>query len=94
MKNEHYRFFQNRRCEYFPCHKNIPAEDFNSLFCYCPLYTLGQKCGGNCTYGANGVKMCTDCTFPHHRENYHKIIDHFSEIMAVAAKMDSEATNC
>ena len=30
-------FFQNRPCEYFPCHKGIPEEAFNCLFCYCPL---------------------------------------------------------
>ena len=27
--SEHYKFFQNRQCEYFPCHKGIPEEDFN-----------------------------------------------------------------
>ena len=42
--SEYYKFFQNKKCEYFPCHKGIPEEDFNCLFCYCPLYTLG-KCG-------------------------------------------------
>ena len=29
---EHYRFFQNRECEYFPCHQGIDPEDFNCLF--------------------------------------------------------------
>ena len=37
--SEYYKFFQNKKCEYFPCHKGIPEEDFNCLFCYCPLYT-------------------------------------------------------
>ena len=41
------RFFQNRECRYFPCHTGVPEEEFNCLFCYCPLYTLGRKCGGN-----------------------------------------------
>ena len=40
------RFFQNRECPHFPCHRGIAAEEFNCLFCYCPLYTLGKRCGG------------------------------------------------
>ena len=44
-----YDFFQNKECEYFPCHKNADKESFNCLFCYCPLYCLGDKCGGNFT---------------------------------------------
>ena len=42
-----YSFTQHRACEFFPCHKTDHPEDFNCLFCYCPLYTLGSKCGGN-----------------------------------------------
>ncbi len=44
-QNKHYNFFQNKECEYFPCHKGVKEEDFNCLFCYCPLYTLGKHCG-------------------------------------------------
>ena len=51
--SEYYKFFQNKKCEYFPCHKGIPEADFNCLFCYCPLYTLGKSCGGNCEYLKN-----------------------------------------
>ena len=40
-----YSFTQHRACEFFPCHKTSHPEDFNCLFCYCPLYTLGSKCG-------------------------------------------------
>ena len=47
---EHFKFFQNKKCEYFPCHKTKNEEDFNCLFCYCPLYALGDKCGGNFKY--------------------------------------------
>ena len=32
-----------------PCHKTV-GESFNCLFCYCPLYALGDQCGGNFTY--------------------------------------------
>ena len=41
-----YRFFQNKECEYFPCHKAENEEEFNCLFCYCPLYRE-NKCIGN-----------------------------------------------
>ena len=37
MEERHYAFFQNRDCEYFPCHATKHPEDFNCLFCYCPL---------------------------------------------------------
>ena len=42
----HFAYFQNSRCEYFPCHKLPENGFFNCLFCYCPLYALGDKCGG------------------------------------------------
>ena len=48
-KRDASRFFQNRECRFFPCHKGVAEEEFNCLFCYCPLYTLGRKCGGNYT---------------------------------------------
>ena len=40
-----YSFMQHTACEFFPCHKTAHPEDFNCLFCYCPLYTLGDQCG-------------------------------------------------
>ena len=61
MENS-YRFFENRACQYFPCHKL--EGDFNCLFCYCPLYNR-KHCPGNHTYiEKNGrqIKVCTDCT--------------------------------
>ena len=39
-----YSFVQNRNCEFFPCHKTAHPENFNCLFCYCPLYALGSGC--------------------------------------------------
>ena len=47
---EHYKFFQNRECEYFPCHEGADPETFSCLFCYCPLYALGDQCGGCFSY--------------------------------------------
>lgn len=83
-------FFQNRDCEYFPCHKGITEKEFSCLFCYCPLYSLGKQCGGNYTYTAKGVKSCQFCTFPHQKENYPKILARFDKIKAVVRKMDGE----
>ncbi|MCL1901744.1 MAG: cysteine-rich small domain-containing protein, partial [Firmicutes bacterium] len=32
-----YNFFQNKECQYFPCHKVDNIEKFNCLMCFCPL---------------------------------------------------------
>lgn len=85
---ENYRFFQHRQCEYFPCHEGVPAENFNCLFCYCPLYALGRRCGGRCEYTDAGIKSCARCAFPHRRENYDKVIARYGEIMDAVARMD------
>ena len=68
------KYFANKTCEYYPCHEGL--EDFNCLFCYCPLY-LKEHCPGNPKYiQCNGktIKCCDDCTFPHKPENYDTII--------------------
>lgn len=83
---EHYKFCQNRQCEFFPCHKGMDADDFNCLFCYCPLYALGDKCGGNFTYLENGIKDCSNCLVPHRRENYEKIMEKMGEVMELAKR--------
>ena len=84
-----YKFFSNTKCEYFPCHKTNDPENFNCLFCYCPLYALKDKCGGNFRYTEKGIKDCTNCTLPHHRKNYDYIIGKFKEIVEIT-KLDSE----
>lgn len=70
-----YRFFENRACKYFPCHEGL--EDFNCLFCYCPLYSM-EKCPGKNEYitskDGRRIKVCTNCTFPHEPENYDTVI--------------------
>ena len=69
-----YQYFQNRECEYFPCHKGADPENFNCLFCFCPLYALGDRCGGNFSYTESGIKDCSGCRKPHRGENYDKIM--------------------
>ncbi|MBR5564745.1 MAG: metal-binding protein [Roseburia sp.] len=78
MENS-YRFFENRKCEYFPCHDGM--EELNCMFCYCPLYRV-ENCPGNPNYlDVNGksIKECSDCTFPHQPENYDVIIQILSK---------------
>lgn len=87
-EGKHYAFFQNRECEFFPCHPTDKPERFNCLFCYCPLYALGDKCGGNFQYMENGCKDCSGCKLPHVPENYGYIMDKFGEIAALAAKKE------
>ena len=83
---EHYKFNQNLKCEFFPCHKGLNEHDFNCLFCYCPLYALGDQCGGNFTFLENGIKDCSNCLIPHHRENYDKIMEKMGTVMELAKK--------
>ena len=73
--------FTNRDCEYFPCHSGVDEEDFNCLFCYCPLYALGKECGGSFVILENGVKDCSGCTIPHKKENYGRISERFPCIL-------------
>ena len=63
-----------------PNHPTDDPENFNCLFCYCPLYALGPDCGGNFSYTESGVKDCTRCTLPHRRDNYGYITSKFQEI--------------
>ena len=85
-EGKEYAFFCHRDCEYFPCHEGVDEADFNCLFCYCPLYALGDKCGGNFRYSEKGTKICTGCIFPHLRGNYGKVIDRYPEIGKLAAE--------
>ena len=83
---ENYKFYQNLECEYFPCQKGADGESINSLFCFCPLYALGDKCGGNFTYTDSGIKDCSSCLRPHRKENYDAICAGLSDVMEMAKK--------
>lgn len=88
FSEKHYAYFCNKECEYFPCHPTENPDNFNCLFCYCPLYALGNRCGGNFSYSQNGYKDCSKCMYPHLRENYSKITGRYKEIAAIIS--DSE----
>lgn len=85
-KSENYKFVQNKKCEFFPCHKTKNPDKFNCLFCFCPLYVLGNKCGGNFTYTDEGIKDCSDCSIPHEEGGYEHIISKIDKVVRIAGR--------
>ena len=67
------KYYRNQDCEFFPCHQISVETDFNCLFCYCPLYPMGESCCGVFTYNEKGVKDCAGCQLPHAPEYYEVI---------------------
>ena len=55
VQKNNWKFFANKECEYYPCHKGL--EEMNCLFCYCPIY---YGCGTR-----KGGMQCENCLFPH-----------------------------
>ena len=79
MENSH-RFFSNRECKYFPCHARPDQDSYNCIFCYCPLYFLGDRCGGLFDRGGEkGVKSCINCHLPHMPAFYDNIVAKLTE---------------
>lgn len=72
-----YKFFQNKECEWFPCHSTLDVNNFNCLFCFCPLYNI-NNCGGKYTILDNKLKDCSKCITPHY--NYQFIINKIKEV--------------
>jgi Zn-finger protein len=66
MKNS-YKFFQNKDCKYFPCHKELKLH--NCLFCFCPLFH-GRETNAMCII----CGPCEECLFPHRPKDYDMII--------------------
>ena len=91
LKN--HRFFTHTDCEYFPCHPTDLPERFNCLFCYCPLYVLGEQCGGNFRYTERGIKDCSGCMLPHRAENYDYVIGKYPEIIKITQKTHRASKN-
>lgn len=83
---ENYKFFNHKDCEFFPCHKTNRPEEFNCLFCYCPLYALGENCGGNFKYTDKGIKDCSSCILPHKKDNYNYIMGRFQDLVKITSK--------
>jgi len=86
MEHSH-RFFSNKECKYFPCHETLNESEFNCIFCFCPLYHLGDECGGIIKYNKAGtVKLCTDCYLPHTAEYYDIILSKLKEKNQISSK--------
>ena len=85
---EHFKFMCNRECEFFPCHKVENPDEFNCLFCYCPLYALGRNCGGNFTYTENGIKDCSGCMVPHRKDAYEHIMSKVGELIDLVKEQE------
>ena len=94
-EGKHFSFFSNRECEYFPCHKGVDPEEFNCLFCYCPLYALGEDCGGGFKILKNGVKDCSSCVRPHAPGGYEYVLsrlDRLTELMRRTENLTEDLT--
>ena len=72
MENS-YKFFNNKACVYLPCHDKPEKDEFNCLFCYCPLFLMGEDCSGLFVMN-HGVKDCSACHLPHVPEFYDTIV--------------------
>ena len=83
--SENYKFFQNTKCEYFPCHKVKNEAEFNCLFCFCPLYMLKESCGGNFKY-TNGFKDCSDCAITHSKGAHKYVMSKMGMVTKVASE--------
>ena len=79
----HDKYYENRECPYYPCHG---VEKQNCMFCFCPLYTLSDKCGGNYKFLEDGTKDCSDCFIPHTENARDYIISKWEEIKELAKK--------
>lgn len=90
MKNS-FRYFENRECKYYPCHRDM--EEMNCLFCYCPLYFLPDCPGTREQIEKDGriIQSCLNCDYPHRSENYGNMIRILREaIQNTSAPSDPE----
>lgn len=83
---ENYKYFHNTECEYYPCHKMPEGQELNCLFCYCPLYALGDKCGGDFVYTEKGTKKCTGCTKPHGEDGHAYVLSKIRDVLDMVKK--------
>jgi Zn-finger protein len=71
-----YKFFENKSCDFYPCHK---IDKINCLFCWCPLYPH-VDCGGDYCLLSDGTKDCSNCTVPHENTGYDKVVSFLNNI--------------
>ncbi|MCL1919096.1 MAG: cysteine-rich small domain-containing protein [Peptococcaceae bacterium] len=86
-KGKAFSFFQHRECEYFPCHRTKDPDEFNCLFCFCPLY-LRNDCGGDFSHLENGSKNCSACLWPHRKDKYGLVMERLCRPMIGETERD------
>lgn len=89
MKKHNATYVAHRECPYFPCHKNADPDNFNCLFCYCPLYALGADCGGTFYYTADGIKDCSECLLPHKKEGFDHVMRGCGQVLERTRRKES-----
>ncbi|UCG79340.1 MAG: metal-binding protein [Nitrospirota bacterium] len=76
-----HQFFENRDCEYYPCHDS-GLQQINCLFCFCPMYYA--ICLGEPEYmivGGSTIKDCSSCDYPHKPENYKMMLEYLTLVL-------------
>ena len=58
------------------------------MFCYCPLYALGENCGGNYRYTEKGIKDCSACLVPHNPGGYDRVLSKFQLVAELAKQKE------
>jgi Zn-finger protein len=86
-------FVRNTACPYFPCHEGVDEEAFNCLFCYCPLFALGERCGGDFTYTDAGIKDCSRCTRMHEGSTGAAVVKELFPLLAELARPDDGSSS-
>ena len=94
MKCNDHSYFCNFNCRYFPCHQVSNSEFFNCLFCYCPLYALGENCGGAFSYTTQGIKDCSNCLIPHTEQGYQHISSRIIKVVQLIQRQGSSDESC
>jgi len=61
------------------CHDGVSEDDFNCLFCYCPLYAYSD-CGGSYITLEDGTKDCSRCTKNHDKHSWKFVVNKLREV--------------
>lgn len=72
MPKNSWKYFVNKECEFFPCHKGADSDNFSCLQCYCPIY---WHCGTR-----KGGLDCKDCMFPHDPKMHDSLMESIKNI--------------
>jgi len=89
MLKADFHFFQNTQCRYFPCHGkkrgtgSVPIEDFNCMFCHCPLFFI--NCGIKVPM-LKGFKDCSTCTRIHDKDGWKFVMARLRDHIQVKVK--------